>query len=233
MNLNIRRRSKKRLPERVKLPLGYATAPNQTWSIDFMSDALTDGRRFRLLNIIDDFNRQSLAIEVDTSLPALRVIRVLQKLIDHRGKPGNIRCDNGPEFISHKLQQWCDEQQVTLQYIQPGEPTQNAFVERNNGALRRELLDAWMFTSLREVRVMVQEWQKDYNENRPHKALLYQSPLMYYNNWLNSELKMNISTEALSTSASGGPQRPQAKAIVDKVFEIPKDDFNNESLLLN
>lgn len=161
MNLNIRRRSKKRLPERVKLPLSYATAPNQTWSIDFMSDALTDGRRFRLLNIIDDFNRQSLAIEVDTSLPSLRVIRVLQKLIDHRGKPGNIRCDNGPEFISHKLQQWCDDQKISQQYIQPGEPTQNAFVERNNGALRRELLDAWMFTSLREVRMMVREWQKD------------------------------------------------------------------------
>jgi putative transposase len=114
------------------------------WSLDFMSDALTDGRTFRLLNVIDDFNRESLAIEVDTSLPFLRVIRVLEELIQRKGKPGNIRCDNGPEFISHKLQQWCEPNQITLQYIQPGEPTQNAYIERNNGSIRRELLNAYM-----------------------------------------------------------------------------------------
>lgn len=103
MKLNIRRRAKKRLPERVKQPLSVPNAPNQVWSIDFMSDSLVDGRKFRMLNIIDDFNRESLAMEVDTSLPSLRVIRVLDKLVAEKGCPSNIRCDNGPEFISHKL----------------------------------------------------------------------------------------------------------------------------------
>lgn len=103
MKLNIRRRAKKRLPERVKQQLSVPDKPNQVWSVDFMSDTLVDGRRFRLFNVMDDFNRESLAIEVDTSLPSLRVIRVLEKLIKKRGKPANIRCDNGPEFISHKL----------------------------------------------------------------------------------------------------------------------------------
>ena len=103
MKLNIRRRAKKRLPERVKQQLSVPDKPNQVWSVDFMSDTLVDGRRFRLFNVMDDFNRESLAIEVDTSLPSLRVIRVLEKLIKQRGKPASIRCDNGPEFISHKL----------------------------------------------------------------------------------------------------------------------------------
>ncbi len=105
MKLNIRRRAKKRLPERVKQPLTVPTAPNQMWSLDFMSDALVDGRKFRLLNVIDDFNRESLVIEVDTSLPSLRDIRMLEQLITNKGKPANIRVDNGPEFISHKLEQ--------------------------------------------------------------------------------------------------------------------------------
>ena len=219
MKLNIRRRSKKRLPERVKLELSVPDAPNQMWSLDFMSDSFTDSRKFRLLNVIDDFNRESLAVEVDTSLPSLRVIRVLEALLASKGKPANIRCDNGPEFISHRLQQWCEEKEITLQYIQPGEPTQNAFIERNNGSLRRELLDAYMFTSLREVREMARRWQQDYNTSRPHKALGYLSPRQFYTGWLNRQDKPNETTAALSTLPSGGPQWPQATAIVDKVFE--------------
>ena len=116
MKLNIRK-AKKRLPDRIKQPLVKATAPNETWSIDFMSDSLADGRKFRLLNVIDDFNRESLAVEVDTSLPSLRVIRVLDQLIAERSKPLAIRTDNGPEFISHKLQQWCEENNIIMQYI--------------------------------------------------------------------------------------------------------------------
>lgn len=154
-------------------------APNQVWSIDFMSDSLMDGRRFRLLNVIDDFNRESLAVEVDTSLPSLRVIRVLEGLLAQRGKPANIRCDNGPEFISHKLEQWCTEKKITLQFIQPGKPMQNAYIERNNGSMRRELLNAYLFTSLSEVRALSEEWRLDYNQDRPHKSLGYQSPLKY------------------------------------------------------
>ncbi len=136
-----------------------------------MCDSLVDGRRFRLLNIIDDFNRESLAIEVDTSLPAIRVIRVLERLIEFRGKPRSIRVDNGPEFISDRLQLWCDERNIVLQFIQPGKPMQDGFVERNNGSLRKELLDAYLFYSLDEVRQMAEEWQQDYNLDRPHEAL--------------------------------------------------------------
>lgn len=197
MKLNIRRRSKKRLPQRVKQALMVPSAPNQVWSIDFMSDSLTDGRKFRLLNVIDDFNRESLAVEVDTSLPSLRVIRVLERLLIMRGKPANIRCDNGPEFISHKLEQWCTDRKITLQFIQPGKPMQNAYIERKNGSMRRELLNAYMFNSLSEVRSLSEEWRADYNEERPHKSLKYQSPVKYaeqYYRSLNSDQNLFCQT---------------------------------------
>jgi len=173
MGLHVRRRAKKRLPERVKQPLAIPEQLNQMWSIDFMSDKLSDGRTIRILNIIDDFNRESVAIEADTSLPSLRVIRTLARAINERGRPGCIRTDNGPEFISHKLQQWCEQKGIALQYIQPGKPTQNAYVERKNGSMRRELLRPYIFNNLAEVRTMVEEWRIDYNEERPHKALGY------------------------------------------------------------
>jgi putative transposase len=179
MKLNIRRRSKKRLPARIKQPLIVPTEPNMVWSIDFMSDSLMDSRKFRLLNVIDDFNRESLAVEVDTSLPSLRVIRVLERIIENRNKPKIIRSDNGPEFISHQLQQWCEARNIELQYIQPGKPTQNAFIERKNGSMRRELLNAYLFNNLSEVRELSEEWRIDYNEERPHKSLGYLSPIKY------------------------------------------------------
>jgi putative transposase len=179
MKLNIRRRAKKRLPNRIKEPLTIPPAPNQVWSIDFMSDTLVDGRRFRLFNVLDDFNRESLAIEVDTSMPSLRVIRVLNRIIEQRGKPTTLRSDNGPEFISHLLQQWCEDNAITLQYIQPGKPTQNAYIERKNGSIRRELLNAYLFNSLAEVRCLSEEWRIDYNTERPHKSLGYLSPISY------------------------------------------------------
>lgn len=179
MKLNIRRRPKKRLPERVKQPLAVPTGADHTWSIDFMSDRLVDGRKFRLFNVLDDYNRESLAIEVDTSLPSLRVQRVLNNLINERNKPINIRVDNGPEFISHTLQQWCSDNQITLQYIQPGKPMQNAYIERKSGSIRRELLNTYLFHSLAEVRAMTEEWRHDYNHERPHKSLGYMSPARY------------------------------------------------------
>lgn len=181
LRLNVRRRAKKRLPQRIKEPLVIPAAVNQGWSMDFMCDSLVDGRRFRLLNIIDDYNRESLAIEIDTSLPALRVIRTLQKLIERKAIPQTIRVDNGPEFISDRLQQWCDDKQIRLQFIQPGKPMQNGFVERNNGSLRKELLDAYLFYSLSEVRQMAQEWQHDYNYERPHDSLGNVPPVEFIN----------------------------------------------------
>lgn len=223
MKLNIRRRAKRRLPERVKQSLAVPTAPNQIWSIDFMSDCLEDGRRVRLLNIIDDFNRESLAIEVDTSLPSLRVIRVLERLITQRGCPANIRCDNGPEFISHKLEEWCNHEsrKISLQFIQPGRPMQNAYIERNNGSLRRELLDAYLFSNLAEVRALSHEWRIDYNTERPHKSLGYMSPLRY------AELKK--SNPALSTPASGNHLQIEAQPVVDKAVKPENTKFENSN----
>lgn len=222
MKLNIRRRAKKRLPERVKQALGVPTGPNQVWSIDFMCDSLVDGRRFRLLNIIDDFNRESLAVEIDTSLPSLRVIRVLERLIAERGCPANIRCDNGPEFISHLLEAWCNHEsrRISLQFIQPGKPMQNAYIERKNGSIRRELLNAYLFNSLTEVRTMSEEWRLDYNTERPHKSLGYLSPVKY------AELK---SKAALSTPASGNPSKIEAQPVVDKAVESMNIKLENSN----
>lgn len=223
MKLNIRRRAKKRLPDRVKQPLTIPTASNQVWSIDFMSDRLTDGRRFRLLNILDDSNRECLAIEVDTSLPSLRVIRVLEKLIATRGCPVSIRCDNGPEFISHKLEEWCSDasRRITLQFIQPGRPMQNAYIERNNGSIRRELLNAYLFNSLAEVRAMSEEWRVDYNTERPHKSLGYLSPFKY--------AEVQKSKAALSTPASANHPQIEAQPVVDKADEEKKFTFENSN----
>lgn len=224
MKLNIRRRAKKRLPQRVKQPLAVPKAPNEVWSIDFMSDSLTDSRRICLLNIIDDFNRESLAIEVDTSLPALRVIRVLERLIAHRGCPANIRCDNGPEFISHVLKQWCsnESRRINLQFIEPGRPMQNAYIERKNGSIRRELLNAYLFNSLAEVRELSEEWRIDYNTERPHKALGYLSPLDY--------AAKNSGPVALSTPARENYSQIAAQTVVDKAEQKEKNiTFENSN----
>lgn len=216
MKLNIRRRAKKRLPERVKQPLSIPDTVNQVWSIDFMCDSLVDGRKFRLLNVIDDYNRESLAIEVDTSLPSLRVIRVLERIIAQREKPSTIRTDNGPEFISYKLQEWCEEKGITLQYIQPGKPMQNAYIERKNGSIRRELLNAYLFYSLSEVREKSEEWRNDYNLERPHKSLGYLSPIKYADQ--NSQSSLN-EPQLYPQTANENPSKIEESRLVDKVFE--------------
>ena len=199
------------------------TGPNQVWSIDFMSDSLVDGRRVRLLNIIDDFNRESLAIEVDTSLPTLRVVRVLEQLVAERGCPAVMRCDNGPEFISHVLAIWCNHEsrKITLQFIQPGKPMQNGYIERKNGSIRRELLNAYLFTSLAEVRILSAEWRLDYNTERPHKSLGYLSPLQY------AAIKKR--DPALSTPASGNHLKIEAQPVVDRAVEPKKPKFENSN----
>jgi putative transposase len=179
LKLNIRRRARKRLPARIKQSFFQPLEKNKVWSIDFMSDSLWDGRRFRLLNIIDDYNREVLAIEVDTSLPALRVIRVLERLKERIGLPERIRVDNGPEFISDTLDQYCRDNNILLMFIQPGKPTQNSLIERCNGSIRRELLNAYIFKSLSEVREKSEEWRMDYNNFRPHDALNDKTPVEY------------------------------------------------------
>lgn len=176
LKLNIRRRARKRLPARVKHSLFQPEQINQVWSIDFMHDSLWDGRTFRMLNIIDDYNREVLAMEVDTSLPSLRVIRVLERISLDRPLPQMIRVDNGPEFISDRLDFWCRNKKIQLVFIQPGKPMQNGFVERFNGSIRKELLNAYIFRTLSEVREMVTIWKEDYNYNRPHDSLGNKTP---------------------------------------------------------
>ena len=179
LKLNIRRRSRKRPPARVKQQLFRPTGLNQVWSIDFMSDSLWNGRKIRLLNVMDDYNREVLNIETDTSLPTLRVIRCLEQIAQHRGYPEMIRVDNGPEFISSKLDIWSKEKQIKLIFIQPGEPTQNAYIERLNGTFRRDVLNAYVFKSIQEVREIAEQWRYDYNNNRPHRALNNKTPIEY------------------------------------------------------
>ena len=171
MRLNLPRRTKRRLPQRVKQPLEVVPEPNRGWSMDFMSDSLVSGQRFRTFNVVDEGTREALAIEVDTSLPAERVVRVLEQIKDSRPLPTQIRVDNGPELISSKLVEWSEKNGVRLQYIQPGKPTQNAYIERFNRTFRHEVLDAYLFRSLSEVREIVHHWMLIYNEERPHDSL--------------------------------------------------------------
>jgi len=179
LKLNFRRKAKKRLPNRHPQPLHVPELINQAWSMDFMSDALMSGRRFRTFNIVDDFNREILAIEVDLSLPAQRVVRVFDRIVAERGYPEKIRCDNGPEFISLALADWADEHGVLLDFIQPGKPTQNSFIERFNRTYRTEVLDLYLFSSLTEVKDITEKWITKYNEKRPHKSLGKLTPVEY------------------------------------------------------
>jgi len=179
LGLNQVRRTKRRPPARVKRPLEVPALPNVSWSMDFMSDCLYGGRRFRVLNVMDEGVRECLGIEVDTSLPSARVIRMLEQIKEDRGLPARIRVDNGPEYLAESLQQWCCEHRVQLHHIQRGAPTQNAYIERFNGSFRYEILDAMLFETLDEVREEAWRWQLIYNEERPHDALGRIPPSMF------------------------------------------------------
>jgi putative transposase len=171
LKMNKRRKGKRRLPQRVRQPLQQQTSVNKSWSMDFMSDSLVSGRKFRTLNVMDDCSREALAIEIDTSLSSKRVIRVLERIIEHRGKPLVIRVDNGPEYTSFEFELWAKKQQISIQYIQPGKPMQNGYIERFNGTYRRDILDAYVFFELYEVRQLTHAWIEEYNTCRPHESL--------------------------------------------------------------
>jgi len=170
-NLHLRAKRRKRLPKRLAVPLEQPRRRNQTWSLDFMSDALASGRAFRTLNILDDFNREALWIEVDVSLPAERVTRVLDAVMAWHGQPRQIRMDNGPEFISRHLARWAAQRQIQLSHIQPGKPAQNGYIERFNRTYRQDVLDAYEFRTLEDVRTITEQWLQMYNRVRPHAAL--------------------------------------------------------------
>lgn len=171
LKLNFRRNGKQRLTVRNPAPLATPEALNQSWSIDFMHNALVCGRRFRTFNVVDDFNREALAIEIDLNIPAQRMVRVLDRIVANRGYPLKMRMDNGPELISLALAQWAEDHGVMLEFIKPGKPTQNAFIERFNRTYRTEILDFYLFRTLNEAREITERWLNEYNSERPHESL--------------------------------------------------------------
>ena len=174
--LGLKRKHKRRLKCEKRGAARPVTAPNERWSMDFIHDRLSDGRSFRTLNLTDAFTRQCLAQEVDTSLTAKRVVRVLEAVKETRGVPQTIRVDNGSEFRSKALDLWAYKNQVKLEFIEPGKPTQNGQIESFNGRFRAECLDQEWFTSLQEAREMIEAWGLGYNSQRPHSSLSYLPP---------------------------------------------------------
>ena len=169
--LQVRRRKRKRTVAVCRQPLASPAHPNEVWSMDFMQDSLYDGRRFRILNVVDDYTRECLSCEVDTSLNGLRVSRVLERLIEERGQPQAIRTDNGPEFTGKHLDDWAYQRQILLDPIEPGKPMQNAYIESFNGKFRDECLNENWFIGLEDARKIIAAHRQDYNEVRPHSAL--------------------------------------------------------------
>ena len=171
LELNMRIKPKKRVVREKPEPLAQPEAVNHVWSMDFMHDQLEDGRNFRLFNVIDDFNREGLGIEVDFSLPSGRVIRTLERIFEWRGKPQVIRCDNGPEYISHALQDWAARQGIRLEHIQPGKPQQNAHIQRYNRTVRYDWLGQHLFANIEEVQDYATRWLWTYNNERPNMGI--------------------------------------------------------------
>lgn len=179
LRLNRFRRTKRRVPRRPRVPLTAPPVLNQTWALDFMHDALYDGRAFRILNVLDHGNREALAIEAGFSLPSRRVIALLDELIALHGAPEVLRMDNGPEFLALALAEWAERHGIRLEFIQPGKPAQNAFIERFNQTYRTEVLDANVFSSIHEVRTISNDWRRRYNTERPHDSLGRVPPLLF------------------------------------------------------
>jgi putative transposase len=177
--LQVRRRSGRKRALGTRAPMTIPQGPNQRWSLDFLSDAFADGRRFRILAVVDDFTRECLALVADTSLGGLRVARELDAVIAHRGRPAMCVSDNGTELTGMAILRWTQETRIMWHYIAPGKPQQNAFIESFNGRLRDELLNETLFTSLAQVRAVLAEWKHDYNTVRPHSALGNLSPAEY------------------------------------------------------
>jgi putative transposase len=169
--LQVRRKRRRKMFSGVRVPLPVPQGPNQKWSMDFVMDVTSGGRRIRVLTIVDDFTRECLAVEVDTSLSGLRVARVLDRLGEFRGRPQGITVDNGPEFAGRALDTWAYRNKVRLDFIRPGKPVENAYIESFNGRIRDECLNMNEFGSLREAQDVIEAWREDYNGHRPHGSL--------------------------------------------------------------
>jgi putative transposase len=194
LQLNLKIKPHKRIKRDKPLPLMPPSTPNVVWSMDFMHDQLSDTRSYRSLNVIDDFNRELLCAQIDLSLPTSRVIKALEEVIEWRGCPQVIRSDNGPEYISQTMENWAASRGITLWFIQPGNPQQNAYIERFNRTMRYELLSANVFTSIEQVQDAATRWQWIYNNERPSMALDGLTPIQYLNNFKSKTIPKPIST---------------------------------------
>jgi putative transposase len=201
--LMVRRLKRKRISRTVPVnPL--LVRPNQEWAMDFVSDALATGRALRTFTLIDSYTKESLAIEVNTGISSRQVTRVLTRVMEERGVPGAIRCDNGPEFTSLYFVEWCEKQSVTVLHIQPGKPVQNGHVESFNGRFRDECLNTNWFLNMSDARRKIEAWRKEYNGERPHSSLAYRTPDEF----------ARICSEHTSRMAATPPDRPSA--LVDR-----------------
>lgn len=179
MGLVRRPKRRAKLPDGLRKPLETATYINEVWSMDFMRDSYEDGRAFRVLNVIDDYNRECLVIENGISMPSLRVTRILERLGEEVGYPKYIRTDNGPEFISEDYKSWCKSKGITPIYAAPGAPTENAYIERFNRLFREDILDAYLFRNSNQISIVSEKWRYDYNNYHPHSSLGDKSPKEY------------------------------------------------------
>lgn len=179
LNLKLRRKHKKRVNRPYREGLSQPIMPNVTWSMDFMSDALEDGRKSRILTVIDDYNRSCLTIDCGISIPTERVIRTIERIIEQKGKPQQIRMDNGPEFTSHVFSHWCEAQNIRQLFIQPGKPHQNGYIERFNRTYREDILSAYIFESIPQLQIVTDKWRNHYNTEHHHQALGGLTPVVF------------------------------------------------------
>ena len=206
--LAVHRRKGRKRALGTRAPMGVPDGPDQRWSLDFVSDAFTDGRRFRILCVIDDFSRECIGLVADTSLSGERVGRELDTIIRRRGKPKTIVSDNGTELTSMAILEWTQKRKVDWHYIAPGKPTQNAFVESFNGRLRDECLNETLFMNVDHARVELRLWQRDYNHVRPHSSLKGQTPVEAARNWTTQQLP-GLAPVAVAITAQTGHQANQ------------------------
>ncbi len=193
LGMSRRKRAKRRLPNPEKQSLLQPLEANLTWSMDFMHDSLESGRRFRTLNIIDDYNREALAVDAEYSISSTKLVEAVKRVIEWRGKPESIRSDNGPEFTASAFQEFCESYGIIHKPIQKGKPMQNGYIERFNRTYREDVLDSMIFSNLNQVREETSKWMEDYNEKHPHSSLSDLSPREF----LNSKAKKKMSTLAL------------------------------------
>lgn len=198
--LQLPKRRRKRIRSAKRIPLAAPTRLNERWSMDFVHDSLADSRKFRSLTVIDEFSRESLAIDVSISIPGTRVTRALDAIAVVRGYPDVIMSDNGPEFTGRALDCWASKHGVRLHFIQPGKPTQNAFIESFNGTFRDECLSAEWFQDLADARFKIEKWRQEYNERRPHSSIGRVPPALF----------ARRAVPLQSPTAPSGQQRPGA-----------------------